>query len=102
MRIRLIPFGKYTNIKYISRFDGPYLSTSSIQAMTAVSAYSEHPVEAMKLIELMNTDPHSELYTGISDPDEVIPEMLSRMEDAGLRKVTSEIQRQLDEFVAEK
>ncbi|MCR5675417.1 MAG: ABC transporter substrate-binding protein [Lachnospiraceae bacterium] len=188
---------------YIARFDGPYLSTSSIQAMTAVSAFTEHPVEAMKLIELMNTDPwyretarygiegkhynrnvdgtiirtaegtdhmnvqaytqghvtlgaleaspfpevptdihqwektlagyadatvsvamgftpdlssvesecneikkmimeyRSKLYTGISDPDEVIPEMLSHMEDAGLRKVIAEIQSQLDKFVAE-
>ena len=187
---------------YIARFDGPYLSTSSIQAMTAISAFTEHPVEAMKLIELMNTDPwyretarygiegkhynrnvdgtiirtdegtdnlnvqayaqghvtlgaleaspfpevptdthqwektmagyadatvsvamgftpdlssveseceeikkvimeyRSELYTGISDPDEVIPEMLSHMEDAGLRKVIDEIQRQLDACIA--
>ena len=184
---------------YISRFDGPYLSTSSIQAMTAVSSYTEHPEEAMKLIELMNTDPwyretarygiegkhyirnydgtvirteegnenmsvqayaqghiilgaleasqfpevptdihqwektmagytnatvsvcmgftpdlssvgseceavqkviseySPELYTGKSDPDKIIPEMLRRMEDAGLRKITGEIQRQLDE-----
>ena len=42
---------------YIARFDGPYLSTSSIQAMTAVSAFTDHPAEALKLIELMNTDP---------------------------------------------
>ena len=184
---------------YISRFDGPYLSTSSIQAMTAVSSFSEHPEEALKLIELMNTDPwyretarygiegkhyirnydgtvirteegnenvsvqayaqghvilgaleasqfpevptdihqwektmasyanatvsvcmgftpdlsavgpeceeikkvvtkyRPELYTGKGDPDKIIPEMLSSMEDAGLRKVISEIQRQLDE-----
>ena len=37
-----------------------------------------------------------ELYTGKADPDKVIPEMLKRMEDAGLRKVISEIQSQLD------
>ncbi len=43
---------------YISRCDGVYLSTSSIRgSMTAVSAYTEHPEEALKLIELMNTDP---------------------------------------------
>jgi putative aldouronate transport system substrate-binding protein len=43
---------------YISRYDGAYLSTSSIRgSMTAVSSFSEHPEEALKLIELMNTDP---------------------------------------------
>ncbi len=42
---------------YISRYDGAYLSTSSIRgSMTAVSAFSDHPQEALKLIELMNTD----------------------------------------------
>lgn len=189
---------------YIARFDGPYLSTSSIQAMTAVSAFSEHPAEALKLIELMNTDPwyretarygiegkhyirnydgtiirtdegnenvgvqayaqghltlgaleaslfpevptdthqwektmagyaaatvsaamgftpdlssvsaeceelkkvvaefSPQLYTGASDPNTVIPQMLKRMEAAGLRKVMAEIQRQLNEFIADK
>lgn len=43
---------------YISRYDGAYLSTSSIRgSMTAVSAFSDHPEEALKLIQLMNTDP---------------------------------------------
>ena len=189
---------------YISRYDGVYLSTSSIRgSMTAVSAYTEHPSEALKLIELMNTDSwyretarygiegkhyirnydgtvirtadgsanvgvqaytqghytigaleaslfpevptdthqwektmasyadatlsaamgftpdltsvageceqirqvieeyRPELYTGKADPDVVIPEMLARMEEAGLRKVIGEIQRQLNEFLAE-
>ena len=188
---------------YISRYDGAYLSTSSIRgSMTAVSSFSEHPMEALKLIELMNTDPwyretarygiegkhytrnedgtisHTELgsvnmalqayaqghytlgaleaspfpevptdihqwektmagyadatlsaamgftpdlapveteclaikqileeykpelFTGTSDPDVVIPEMLSRMKDAGLETVKAEIQSQLDAFLA--
>ena len=188
---------------YIARFDGPYMSTSAVQAMTAVSAYTEHPEEALKLIELMNTDPwyretarygiegkhyvrnydgtvirntegvenmnvqayaqghvtlgaleasqfpevptdthqwertmagyanatvsaaygftpdlskvgdeceaiknvileyRPTLYTGKEDPDKVLPEMLKDMEKAGLRKVMDEIQRQLDDFLAE-
>lgn len=189
---------------YISRYDGVYLSTSSIRgSMTAVSAYSEHPAEALKLIELMNTDPwyrdtarygiegkhyirnydgtvirtadgsanvgvqayaqghytlgsleaslfpevptdthqwektmasyanatlsaamgftpdlssvtpeceaikqvieayRPQLYTGTADPDELIPEMLESMKEAGLDKVIDEIQRQLDAFLAE-
>ena len=187
---------------YISRFDGVYLSTSSIRgSMTAVSAYTDHPAEALKLIELMNTDPwyretarygiegkhyirnydgtvirtaegsknmgvqaytqghytlgaleaslfpevptdihqwertmasyanatlsaamgftpdlsafateceaikkvieeyRPQLYTGTVDPDTAIPEMLSRMEAAGLRRVIGEVQRQLDAFL---
>ena len=43
---------------YISRYDGAFLSTSSIRgSMTAVSSFSEHPQEALALIQLMNTDP---------------------------------------------
>ncbi len=189
---------------YISRYDGVYLSTSSIRgSMTAVSAFTDYPEQALKLIELMNTDswyrdtarygiegkhyirnydgtvirtaegsekvgvqaytqghytlgsleaslfpevptdthqwektmasyadatlsaamgftpdlssvgPECEkikqvieeyrpqLYTGKADPDEMIPEMLSDMEEAGLRKVIAEIQQQLDAFLAE-
>ena len=42
---------------FISRYDGPYLNTSGLRgSITAVSSYSEHPVEAMKLINLMNSD----------------------------------------------
>ncbi len=42
---------------YISRYDGPFLTTYSVRgAMTAISSYSEHQVEAMKLINLMNSN----------------------------------------------
>ncbi len=41
----------------ISRFDGPYLSSFSLQgALTAISVASKHPVEALKLIEFANTN----------------------------------------------
>ena len=187
---------------YISRYDGPMLSTSSIRgSMTAVSSFSEHPQEALKLIELMNTDPwyretarygiegkhyvrnddgtvtktdlgqtnmkvqaygqghytlgaleaspfpevptdihqwettmanysnaklsaamgftpdlapveteclavkqvieeyRKELWTGTSDPDVVIPEMLERMNEVGLQTVIAELQNQLNAFL---
>ena len=42
-----------------------------------------------------------ELYTGKADPDKVIPEMLKSREDAGLRKVINEIQRQFNETYGE-
>lgn len=42
---------------YISRFEGPYMNTYSIRgSMTAVSSFTEHADEALKLIEMMNTD----------------------------------------------
>lgn len=42
---------------YISRYDGPFISTSSVRgSMTAISSFSKHPVEAMKLINLMNSN----------------------------------------------
>ena len=187
---------------YISRYDGPYLSTSSIRgSMTAVSSFSEHPQEALALIQLMNTDPwyretarygiegkhytrnddgtvtktelgqtnmkvlaygqghytlgaleaspfpevptdvdqwtktmknyetatlsaamgftpdltpveteclavrqvieeyRKELWTGTSDPDVVIPEMLERMNEVGLQTVIDELQNQLNTFL---
>ena len=186
---------------YISRYDGAYLSTSSIRgSMTAISSFTEHPMEALKLVELMNTDPwyretarygiegkhyirnddgtvtrtelgssnmgvqayaqghytlgaleaspfpevptdihqwektmagyeeatlsaamgftpdlspveteclaikqvieeyRRELYTGTSDPEVVIPEMLDRMYEVGLQTVKDELQAQLDAY----
>ncbi|MBQ7487701.1 MAG: DUF3502 domain-containing protein, partial [Clostridia bacterium] len=41
-----------------------------------------------------------ELYTGTSDPDVVIPEMLERMNEVGLQEVLAEAQAQLDAFKA--
>jgi putative aldouronate transport system substrate-binding protein len=42
---------------YISRFEGPYLSTSSLRgAMTAVSASTAHAKESLQLINLMNSN----------------------------------------------
>lgn len=187
---------------YISRYDGPYMSTSSLRgSMTAISSTTEHAKEAMALIELMNTDPYyrevarygiegkhyiknedgtvtktdlgntnmslwaytqghytlgpveasafesvpadpdqwekvfegyatatlssamgftfdvspveteclaisaiiadynKELYTGTSDPDVVIPEMLEKMRDVGLDRVIEEAQSQLNAFL---
>ena len=42
---------------YIARYDGPFLSTGSLRgAMTAVSSTTSHAEEALKLINLMNTN----------------------------------------------
>lgn len=42
---------------YISRYDGPFMSTYSVRgSMTAVSSATPYADEALKLIELMNTD----------------------------------------------
>lgn len=187
----------------ISRYDGTYLSTYSLQgALTAVSAACKYPKEALKLLELMNTnadyrnmwryglegahytknedgtvtktkegidnysvwpytqgsyalsaveaspfpsvpaDPNMwnvvwdgyknavtsaalgfafnytsvqpqvnacsaiydnyryELRTGTSDPDVVLPQLIKELEDAGIRDVIAEAQKQLDEFLA--
>ena len=42
------------------------------------------------------------LYYGLKDYTEVIPEMMSKLEDAGLEKVTTELQNQIDAFLAAK
>ncbi len=40
-----------------------------------------------------------ELQTGTSDPDVVLPQLISELEAAGIRDVIAEAQRQLDEFL---
>jgi hypothetical protein len=40
------------------------------------------------------------LYTGTSDPEKVIPEILEQMYDAGLQDIIDEAQRQLDEYMS--
>lgn len=42
------------------------------------------------------------LYYGLQDYTTVVPEMLDKMNKAGLEKVTAEIQSQVDEFLASK
>ena len=43
---------------YIMTTDAPYIDNTSVQgAMMAISANSAHPVEAMKFLNLLNTDP---------------------------------------------
>lgn len=49
--------GQVGHRQVISRYVGPYLTTSSVQgAMTAVSAASNHAEEALKYIEYCNTN----------------------------------------------
>jgi len=43
-----------------------------------------------------------EMQTGTSDPAEVFPQIIKEMEDAGIRDVIAEAQKQLDEFLASK
>ena len=42
------------------------------------------------------------LYYGLQDQSVAVPEMLDKMNKAGLEKVTAEIQNQVDEFLASK
>ncbi|MEE1200018.1 MAG: ABC transporter substrate-binding protein [Christensenellales bacterium] len=42
---------------FVANIEGPSMNSSSIRgAISAICAYSEHPVEAMQLINLMNTN----------------------------------------------
>lgn len=44
----------------------------------------------------------SSLHTGTVNPDEVLPEFNQALKDAGLEKIQEEMQRQFDEFLANK
>ena len=46
-------------VAYLMTTDAPYIDNTSVQgAMMAISANSAHPVEAMKFLNLLNTDPY--------------------------------------------
>ena len=46
-------------VAYVMTTDAPYIDNTSVQgAMMAISANSAHPVEAMKFLALLNTDPY--------------------------------------------
>ncbi len=45
-------------VQYLLTTDAPYIDNTSVQgAMIAISANSEHPVECMKFLNLLNSDP---------------------------------------------
>ena len=47
------------DLDYVWTTASPYIDTTSLQgAMMAISSKSEHPVEAMKFLTLLNTDPY--------------------------------------------
>ncbi len=59
------------------------------------------PVETQCLaIKQIIEEYRAELYTGTSDPEVIIPEMLERMNEVGLQDVKAEIQNQLNAFLA--
>lgn len=46
------------DVQYLLATDAPYIDNSSVQgAMMAISANSAHPVECMKFLNLLNSDP---------------------------------------------
>ena len=46
-------------VAYVMTTDAPYIDNTSVQgAMMAISANSAHPEEAMKFLNLLNTDPY--------------------------------------------
>ena len=71
-------------------------TVSAVMGFTPVLSSVETECLAMRqIIE----EYRRELYTGTSDPDVVLPEMLKRMREVGMDRVIAEVQRQLDEFV---
>lgn len=56
----------------------------------------------MATCEAIWTEYKDILYYGLQDQSIAVPEMLDKMNKAGLEKVTAEIQKQVDEFLASK
>ena len=78
-----------------------YASARTSVVMGFVPDISPVETECLAIRQIVE-EYRRELYTGTSDPDVVIPKMLSRMKEAGLDRVVAEIQRQLDDFVHRK
>lgn len=76
-----------------------YESARTSAAMGFVPDISPVETECLAIRQVIE-EYRRELYTGTSDPDEVIPKMLTRMKEAGLDRILTEVQRQLDEFLA--
>lgn len=75
-----------------------YASARTSSAMGFVPDITPVETECLAIQQIIGEYSH-ELYTGTSDPDTIIPIMLSRMKEAGLDRVVAEIQRQLDAFL---
>ena len=56
-------------------------------------------IETLSYLKQIIEEYRPELYTGTSDPEVVIPEMLARMNEVGLQDVIAEIQAQLNAFL---
>lgn len=75
---------------------------NGIHSSTKEFAYDPTPKEdIITALNAIYNDYAAELRTGTSDPDKVIPEMKSRMEEAGLDELLDDIQEKLDESMKE-
>ena len=75
--------------------------TDGIYSRTKGFVYDETRKEdIITAVKAIYSDYATELRTGTSDPDVVIPEMRKRMEAAGFDEVLEDIQSQLDEWLA--
>ncbi|MCR5650398.1 MAG: ABC transporter substrate-binding protein [Lachnospiraceae bacterium] len=74
------------------RTDGIYSETGSF-------AYDPKGYEnVISALQAIYSNYASELLTGTSDPDEVIPEIRKKMEDAGMDELLFDVRRQLKEW----
>ena len=74
---------------------------NGIFSKTKDFAYDPTPKEdIITAINAIYNDYASELRTGTSDPDKVVPEMKKRMEAAGLDELVEDIQEKLEESLA--
>ncbi|HFI0462796.1 TPA: ABC transporter substrate-binding protein [Streptococcus suis] len=53
-------------------------------------------------VQTVTAQYESSLHTGTVNPEEVLPEFIQALKDAGLDKIQEEMQRQYDEFLANK
>lgn len=78
------------------------LESASTSAISGFTFNSEQFANQMAEIENAKSEFFGRIATGSVDPDVAVPQLIEKMNTAGLQDIIAEAQRQLDEYLAKK
>ena len=73
-----------------------------VSAIAGFTFDTDGLVNTLSELQVIKAEYYDRIATGSADPDTAIPEMLEKMNAAGLQTVIDEAQKQLDEYLASK
>jgi putative aldouronate transport system substrate-binding protein len=80
---------------------GPDINDSAIASRLLGFSFDPEPVRSeLAQTQAVMDEFRGALFTGVVDPDEVLPEFLEKLEVAGSQKIIDEVQRQINEWKA--